>query len=102
MPAPINAPDSDCNMICIANNTELCGAGNRLAVYEDISVTPLSSGACLDSSQLHGTTFNFGLSTVSESPARLANNELAAHPGQATIQITTVGIFSPFKYRLMN
>lgn len=40
-------PDSDCNSICDADHTELCGAGNRLAVYEDTTAPPLDFGTCL-------------------------------------------------------
>ena len=34
-------------MRCDANTTEFCGAGNRLAVYQDSSATPISPGTCI-------------------------------------------------------
>lgn len=47
MPLVINTPDSQCNMPCQNDNTEVCGAGNRLAVYQDTSATPPAAGVCL-------------------------------------------------------
>ena len=29
-----SAPESDCNYVCAGNSKELCGAGNRLSIYE--------------------------------------------------------------------
>lgn len=29
----VQAPDSDCNMVCPGNTLQFCGAGNRLSVY---------------------------------------------------------------------
>ncbi|KAH9479037.1 WSC domain-containing protein [Psilocybe cubensis] len=40
-------PDSQCNMVCVADSTELCGAGNVLAVYQDTTATPLDQNTCL-------------------------------------------------------
>jgi hypothetical protein len=34
-----NASDSDCNMACAGNSAEKCGAGNRLSVYSNSSLT---------------------------------------------------------------
>ncbi|KDR71967.1 hypothetical protein GALMADRAFT_74419 [Galerina marginata CBS 339.88] len=47
--------DTDCNVVCAANNAELCGAGNRLAVYVDSSQPPLSLTQCL------GLAFSFDI-----------------------------------------
>ncbi|KAF5325139.1 hypothetical protein D9619_009963 [Psilocybe cf. subviscida] len=47
MPLVINTPNSQCNMPCQNDNTEVCGAGNRLAVYQDTSATPPAAGVCL-------------------------------------------------------
>lgn len=54
MPLAIPAPDSDCNMVCNADKTQLCGAGNRLAVYVDSSAPPLGLQTCLNNAQLQG------------------------------------------------
>ena len=64
LPLAILAPDSDCNMVCVANDAELCGAGNRLAVYVDSSQPPLNLETCLNSVQLQSIdppVFNFDL-----------------------------------------
>ena len=64
LPLAILAPDSDCNMACVANDAELCGAGNRLAVYVDSSQPPLNLETCLNSVQLQAIdppVFNFDL-----------------------------------------
>ncbi|KAH9478079.1 WSC domain-containing protein [Psilocybe cubensis] len=53
MPLAVNTPDSDCNMVCVADNTELCGAGNRLAVYQDTSLGSVNFQQCLTDSDLH-------------------------------------------------
>ncbi|KAH9485989.1 WSC domain-containing protein [Psilocybe cubensis] len=45
-----HVPDSDCNSVCDADHTELCGAGNRLAVYQDTTATQLSFQNCIPSS----------------------------------------------------
>ena len=46
------APNTDCNKVCVADATELCGAGNRLAVYEDTSAPPPNPQTCLTNFQL--------------------------------------------------
>ena len=46
------APDSDCNKPCVADATEFCGNGNRLAVYQDTSATPPDPQTCLTNFQL--------------------------------------------------
>lgn len=40
-------PDSQCNVPCVSDSTELCGAFDRLAVYEDTSATPPSTQQCI-------------------------------------------------------
>ncbi|PPQ90243.1 hypothetical protein CVT25_013002 [Psilocybe cyanescens] len=55
MPLAVSTPDSDCNMVCNADNTELCGAGNRLAVYQDTSLPNVNFQQCLADSDLHST-----------------------------------------------
>ncbi|KAF9459881.1 WSC domain-containing protein [Collybia nuda] len=47
-------PDSECSMVCGDDPTELCGAGNRLALYQNSVATPPSASLCL-SSQPPGT-----------------------------------------------
>ncbi|PPQ76090.1 hypothetical protein CVT24_003662 [Panaeolus cyanescens] len=46
------APDSDCNKVCVGDATELCGTGNRLAVYQDTTATPPNTQTCLHNFQL--------------------------------------------------
>ncbi|KAJ9154856.1 LysM domain-containingprotein [Pleurostoma richardsiae] len=36
-PGSVAAPETDCNMACGGNRTELCGAGNRLSVYQVVA-----------------------------------------------------------------
>ena len=45
-------PDSECNKPCVADSTELCGAGSRIAVYQDMSATPPNPQQCLTNFQL--------------------------------------------------
>ncbi|KJA23963.1 hypothetical protein HYPSUDRAFT_201077 [Hypholoma sublateritium FD-334 SS-4] len=45
-------PDSECNKPCVADSTELCGAGSRIAVYQDTSATPPDPQQCLTNFQL--------------------------------------------------
>ncbi|KAF9477667.1 WSC-domain-containing protein [Pholiota conissans] len=58
------APDSECNMPCQADGTEICGAGNRLVVYQDTTATPPSTQQCLTNSQLYSTSYAFTLHAV--------------------------------------
>ncbi|PPR01863.1 hypothetical protein CVT24_001344, partial [Panaeolus cyanescens] len=46
------APDRECNKVCIGDATELCGTGNRLAVYQDTAATPPNPQTCLNNFQL--------------------------------------------------
>ncbi|KAJ3532718.1 hypothetical protein NMY22_g7626 [Coprinellus aureogranulatus] len=41
-------PDSECNFPCPGDGTELCGAGNRMVVYQDSAATPPSTSACIN------------------------------------------------------
>lgn len=45
-------PDSECNKPCVADSTELCGAGSRIAVYQDTSASPPDPQQCLTNFQL--------------------------------------------------
>ncbi|KDR71220.1 hypothetical protein GALMADRAFT_75173 [Galerina marginata CBS 339.88] len=101
MPLAVLTPDTDCNKVCNADTTELCGAGNRLAVYVDSSAPPLNTQTCLNSAQLQATTFNFDLVAVFvpasqgaavSPPVLLGNQEQAAHSGVATTSILTVSL----------
>ncbi|KAF8872484.1 hypothetical protein CPB84DRAFT_1799523 [Gymnopilus junonius] len=47
MALAVLTPDTDCNTPCVANNAELCGAGNRLTVYVDSTAPPITLTACL-------------------------------------------------------
>lgn len=40
-------PNADCNFPCPADSTELCGAGNRLVLYQNIAATPPSPDSCI-------------------------------------------------------
>ncbi|KAF8993388.1 WSC domain-containing protein [Cyathus striatus] len=54
--------DSQCNMVCSGDHTELCGAGNRLVLYQDTAATPLSD-SCL--SGRDGSSFsNTGIQVI--------------------------------------
>ncbi|KAF9560657.1 WSC-domain-containing protein [Agrocybe pediades] len=85
MSLAIPAPDSDCNMVCNADNSELCGAGNRLAVYQDTSAT-LDVQQCLSAAQLHSSVFHYSLLAVptsgSGSSFVVGTFELTAQAGQ--------------------
>jgi hypothetical protein len=77
-------------MACIANNTELCGAGNRLAVYVDSTAPSLiPSTPCLG--VLRDTNFDLVAVFVPPSPGALVSApvplgsiELASQPEQGT------------------
>ncbi|PPQ71708.1 hypothetical protein CVT26_007625 [Gymnopilus dilepis] len=59
---PTVSPDSECSSICDADNSELCGAGNRLAVYQDTNAV-LDSQQCLNGTQLRNNVL-FNLHTI--------------------------------------
>ncbi|KDR70761.1 hypothetical protein GALMADRAFT_1346310 [Galerina marginata CBS 339.88] len=65
-------PDSQCNMVCNADSTEICGSANILAVYQDTSAAPLSPTQCLSNAILFPGAggvpdFNFNLQMVPSS-----------------------------------
>jgi hypothetical protein len=60
LPFGDHAPDPECNIPCNANTAELCGAGNRLAVYQDSSAIPISPDTCITGRGF----FNFQLQAV--------------------------------------
>jgi hypothetical protein len=74
------APDAQCNKPCVADTSELCGAGNRLAVYQDSSATPISPDTCITGRSF----FNFHLQAV---PVNSAGGALV---GGVTRQIYAV------------
>ncbi|KAF8799941.1 WSC-domain-containing protein [Phlegmacium glaucopus] len=89
MALAVLTPDTDCAMTCVANDMELCGAGNRLAIYVDSTAPPITLSACLGL----GNPFNFDLVAVFvppspgaqvSAPVQLGSIELPAHPGQAS------------------
>jgi len=61
MPSGKLFDDGSCNMPCEADMLEHCGAGNRLALYQDSSATPLDPQACILSRQ---QSFEFQLQAV--------------------------------------
>lgn len=85
-------------MVCNADTTELCGAGNRLAVYVDSSAPAMNSKTCLSSAQLHGVSNEFELVAAFvpafpgapvRDPLPLGNAELASHPEVPTTDVLT-------------
>lgn len=40
-------PSSECNFICPGDNTEYCGAGNRMVLYQNSAATPPSTSTCI-------------------------------------------------------
>ncbi|KAF8890280.1 WSC domain-containing protein [Gymnopilus junonius] len=89
MPLVLPAPDSDCNLACNSDNKELCGAGNRLTVYQDTTAQPLNAQVCLTTTQLHSSNeaFAFNLQAVpvtGGAPQIVGNYELTASAGQPT------------------
>jgi len=87
MALAVLTPDTDCDIPCVANTTELCGAGNRLAVYVQTTAPPITPTACLGL----GNPFTFDLvamfvpaslgASVS-APVLLGSIELAAEEEQ--------------------
>ncbi|XXG94458.1 FKBP12-associated protein [Hypoxylon texense] len=55
----VQAPATDCNMLCAGDQTEYCGAGNRLSVYvkngTEIAPTSSASGTAAPTSSSPGT-----------------------------------------------
>ncbi|KAF9477666.1 WSC-domain-containing protein [Pholiota conissans] len=110
-------PDTDCNMACNADPTEICGAGNRLAVYQDTTATPPGAQTCLTNSQIHSITFGlqavplnggtplalgaFELAAVIEAPSwfLLSNGGTGPPPNEAvTFTLGSNGVFSPTNF----
>jgi len=62
----IPAPDLDCSTPCQADATELCGSGNRLAVYQDITWEAPSLSTCLTNQKFTNVNqpFKFNLQAV--------------------------------------
>ncbi|KAF8961438.1 WSC domain-containing protein [Flammula alnicola] len=110
MPLVIPAPDSDCNSPCLADPTELCGAGNRLAVYQDTSATAPDPQQCLTNSQFTSTTqpFSFNIQAVPTpsggSPVSIGALELPATVGQPSWYILSTSLVSSegHTYTLLN
>ena len=99
MPLVSPSSDSECNMICKADGLELCGSGNRLAVYEDTDAVSLPSTGCLNSDQLHAINDKMTFDTfhLFAAPAsgtgptvQLGTHELTAQVGAQSIFILTV------------
>ncbi|PPQ96884.1 hypothetical protein CVT26_005864 [Gymnopilus dilepis] len=90
MPLAISTPNSDCNMPCTGDATEICGAGNRLAVYQDSTAPPLDVQTCLTNAQLHASgsgrfQFNLAALPVDGGASQVVGNyELPAMAGQPT------------------
>ncbi|KAJ7024455.1 hypothetical protein C8F04DRAFT_968849 [Mycena alexandri] len=82
-----SAPDTDCNLRCAGNNTEICGGANRLTVYKDMGAPATSSSPgnstsiCLEQTTEHdftlhvlrsdGSTKNIFVYSISEDVAIL-------------------------------
>lgn len=97
--------DSDCSSICDADHTELCGAGNRLAVYQDTTATPLSFQNCIPSSLItpnDETPYDFTFFMVPASgggtPVPLAlipnGDPFSIHAGETTEQFFQLSVRS--------
>ncbi len=54
--SPSQAPDRDCYMVCSGNSSEICGAGNRVQVYQDQSWTAPSLAALITAAQAYNET----------------------------------------------
>lgn len=98
MALAVLTPDTDCNTPCVANTTELCGAGNRLAMYVDTTAPPITQTACLGL----GNPFTFDLVAMFvpaspgapvSAPIELGSIELAAMPEQPSTLVLGVSFF---------
>ena len=103
----IPAPNSDCNAPCQADATELCGSGNRLAVYQDMSVSPPDFQTCLTNQQFVSSTgFRFDLQAVPRggsvgsitSPTQIGTLELPAHVGAPSYFILSVSLLFSYYF----
>ncbi|KAF9044462.1 WSC domain-containing protein [Panaeolus papilionaceus] len=45
--ATVLMPDGDCNTVCPGDSTELCGAGNRLTLYQNSVARPPDPNQCI-------------------------------------------------------
>lgn len=111
MARAVPAPDTDCNSVCDGDKTELCGAGNRLAVYQDTDAPPFTLQSCLTGPQLHvfndQQIFPFVFRMVYDDPsANSAPVSLAlipnSHPfpiraGETTVQFFQLSVSSDFQ-----
>jgi hypothetical protein len=103
----IPAPDLDCNTPCQADATELCGSGNRLAVYQDTSVSPPDFQTCLTNQQF--VSFRFGLQAVPRggsvgpitSTTQIGTQELAAVGGQPSYFLLRVSLLFPCYFSIL-
>ncbi|KAF8993378.1 hypothetical protein BDQ17DRAFT_1368424 [Cyathus striatus] len=62
--------DSQCNMVCSGDSTEFCGAGSRLALYQDNSATPPNPSTCITGRD----SFSFGNSGIQFIPRQGSTN----------------------------
>ncbi|KAF8993372.1 WSC domain-containing protein [Cyathus striatus] len=62
--------DSQCNMVCSGDSTEFCGAGSRLALYQDNSATPPNPSTCI----MGRDSFSFGDSGIQFIPRQSSTN----------------------------
>jgi len=101
MPLVIPAPDSDCNAPCQADATELCGSGNRLAVYQDTGVSPPSFQTCLPNARIVGNSgFRFHMQALPlggsvgplTNPVLIGTLELAAQAGAPSFFLLSVSL----------
>lgn len=102
MPLVVPAPDSDCNTPCQADVTELCGSGNRLAVYQDTSVSPPGLQTCLPNQRLVSSISDFrfhmealplggSVGTITN-PVLIGTLELAARAGEPSFFLLSVSL----------
>ena len=96
----IPAPDSDCSTPCQADDTELCGSGNRLAVYQDITKEIPSVSTCLANERVTNVnqSFKFDLQASPNpnggTPIQIGALEFTAHAGAPSYFILSVRIIS--------
>lgn len=108
MPLVIPAPDSDCNAPCQADATELCGSGNRLAVYQDTSVSSPGFQTCLPNQRLVSNNENFrfhmqalplgGSVGPITNPVLIGTLELAAQAGAPSFFLLSVSLIFPLLF----
>lgn len=95
----IPAPDSGCSTPCQADDTELCGSGNRL-VYQDITKGIPNVSTCLTNQRFTNVNqpFKFDLQAVPNpnggTPIQIGALEFTAHAGAPSYFILSVSIIS--------